>query len=116
MLSEDYFSGAWQANDIVQSANIHYTNCGGVGAHKDTEMGVTHSLVGEITCPNMEGIQTFRISPSMYVACPVAAFSGSICHWYSAGRYSNCSISIFVRQHITVFDIITILLISIVRG
>ena len=34
----------------------------------------------------------------------------------SAGRYSNRSISILVRQDITVFDIITILLISIERG
>ena len=34
----------------------------------------------------------------------------------SAGRYSNFSISIFVRQDITVFNIITILLISTERG
>ena len=34
----------------------------------------------------------------------------------SAGQYSNCSILIFVRQDITVFDITTILLISTERG
>ena len=36
--------------------------------------------------------------------------------YYSAGQYSNFSISKFVRQDIMVFDIITILLISIERG
>ena len=40
----------------------------------------------------------------------------SYIHLSSAGRYSNCSISIFVRQDIMVFNIIMILLISTERG